>query len=160
MPLNISLVDFRNPVHASDLVFLLNAYARDPMGGDEELSDYCKENLADELAKNKNAFSVICYVEDKPAGLVNCFWGFSTFKCKPIAYIHDVVVLSEYRGLQISQKMLDHVEEHAKEHDCCKMTLEVLEGNEVAKNAYKKFGFKGYELDPKMGQAMFWEKAL
>ena len=44
--------------------------------------------------------------------------------------------------------------------NCCKITLEVLEGNTIAKNAYKKFGFMGYELDPKMGKAMLWEKSL
>jgi hypothetical protein len=40
------------------------------------------------------------------------------------------------------------------------VTLEVLEGNQIAKNAYIKFGFAGYELDPKMGKALFWEKPL
>jgi hypothetical protein len=25
-------------------------------------------------------------------------------------------------------------------------------------NAYKKFGFEGYELDPVDGKAMFWQK--
>ena len=160
MTMQISLIDYQNPSQAEELIFLLNAYAKDPMGGDEGLSDYTKENLIKELSKLANAFSVICYLDDKPAGLINCFFGFSTFKCKPIAYIHDVVVLSEFRGLKISQKMLDFVEEHAKENGCCKLTLEVLEGNEVAKNAYLKFGFKGYELDPKMGKAMFWEKVL
>ena len=74
--------------------------------------------------------------------------------------IHDLVVLSEYRGLGLSQKMLQYVENIAVENGCCKIILEMLEGNRVAKNAYLKFGFAGYELDPKMGKALFWEKAL
>ena len=40
------------------------------------------------------------------------------------------------------------------------MTLEVLEGNEIAQHAYRSFGFAGYELDPRMGKAMFWQKKL
>jgi len=70
------------------------------------------------------------------------------------------VVLSEFRGLKICHLMLAKIEEHAISLDCCKITLEVLEGNEIARNAYIKFGFQGYELDPKMGKALFWEKPL
>jgi ribosomal protein S18 acetylase RimI-like enzyme len=156
----IEKIDYTNPKQARDLVYLLNSYAKDPMGGAEGLSDYAKANLVSELSKRPNAFTVIAYVDNKPAGLINCFFGFSTFKCKPLVYIHDVVVLSEFRGQKISLKMLQYVEAHAKENDCCKMTLEVLEGNEVAKNAYLKFGFKSYELDPKLGNALFWEKVI
>ncbi len=74
--------------------------------------------------------------------------------------IHDVIVLDEFRGLNISQLMLEKVEQVALERGCCKLTLEVLEGNKVAQNAYVKFGFAGYALDPEMGQAMFWQKML
>ena len=119
-----------------------------------------QENLALELAKVPNAFSVLCYVDGNPAGLINCLQGFSTFKCKPLINIHDVVVVSGFRGKQISQHMLQKVEEVAIKRGCCKITLEVLEGNTVAKNAYLKFDFSGYALDPEMGNAMFWEKAL
>ena len=41
-----------------------------------------------------------------------------------------------------------------------KLTLEVLEGNSVAQSAYRAFGFEGYELDPQMGKALFWQKKL
>jgi hypothetical protein len=39
-------------------------------------------------------------------------------------------------------------------------SLEVLEGNKSAQAAYKASGFDGYELDPKMGKALFWQKKL
>ncbi len=52
------------------------------------------------------------------------------------------------------------VEKISRERGYCKLTLEVLEGNIVAQNAYKKLGFSGYELDEKTGKAMFWEKVL
>jgi ribosomal protein S18 acetylase RimI-like enzyme len=110
------------------------------------------------LSKLSYAFSIICCVNNKPAGLVNCFEAFSTFKCKPLINIHDVVVVNEFRGLGLSQPMLSKVEEIAKLKGCCKITLEVLEGNKVAQKSYIKFGFAGYELDPIMGKALFWQR--
>ena len=43
---------------------------------------------------------------------------------------------------------------------CCKLTLEVLDNNFIAKALYKKFGFSDYQLDPEYGNALFWEKKL
>ena len=130
------------------------------MGGASPLSDKISLNVAAELSKLPHAFSVICYVDGRPAGLVNCFEAFSTFKCKPLINIHDVIVIEAFRGIGISQRMLSMVEDIAKSKGCCKITLEVLEGNEIAKSSYAKFGFTGYELDPEMGKALFWQKNL
>jgi ribosomal protein S18 acetylase RimI-like enzyme len=160
MKIDVFTLNYQDAQQSQDLLFLLDNYALDPMGGSNALSQTVKDNLAAELVKLPHAFSVICYVDDKPAGLVNCFETFSTFKCKPLINIHDLVVSGEYRGLGLSQKMLQHVENIAIQKGCCKVTLEVLEGNQIAKNAYIKFGFAGYELDPKMGKALFWEKPL
>ena len=52
------------------------------------------------------------------------------------------------------------IEQHAREIGCCKVTLEVLEGNHPAKKAYSQAGFAAYELDPEAGQALFWQKKL
>ncbi len=160
MTVEVLVADYRSAAHSRDISFLLNCYAEDSMGGGKPLSDYVLKNLASELADVPNAFSIICYADGKPAGLVNCFQGFSTFKCKPLINIHDIVVANGFRGLGISQLMLNEVEKIAIERGCCKLTLEVLEGNKVAQNAYIKFGYQGYELDPTMGKALFWEKAL
>lgn len=160
MKINVVQVDYNNGQQGADLVFLLDSYARDPMGGAEALSSTTKAGLVAALAKLPHAFSVICYVDDKPAGLINCFEAFSTFACKPVVNIHDVVVLNEFRGLGLSKQMLAKVEAIAKEKGCCKLTLEVLEGNSVAQASYRSFGFAGYELDPEMGKAMFWQKKL
>jgi len=131
MKVNVLIADYLNEQHAKDIGFLLNCYAEDPMGGGVSLPEHTKVNLAKELAKLPHAFSVICYINDKPAGLINCFEAFSTFKCQPLINIHDIVVVSENRGLGICQKMLSKVESLAKEKGCCKITLEVLEGNNV-----------------------------
>ena len=130
------------------------------MGNNEPLPPAILKNLAPELAKLPHAFSIICYVDGQPAGFANCFVGFSTFKCKPLVNIHDLAVHPDFRGRGIGTTILHAIEAEAQTRGCCKITLEVLEGNTIAKAAYLKFGFSSYELDPQTGQALFWEKAL
>lgn len=160
MSTRIVVADYLNPTHAQHIVELMEVYALDPMGGGKPLAEKVKQSLVSEMAKRPFLFTLICYVDDNPAALVNCIEGFSTFAGKPLINIHDVVVNSEYRGEGLSQRMLEQVSMIAKDKGCCKITLEVLEGNHVAQQAYCKHGFAGYELDPKMGKAMFWQKAL
>lgn len=160
MSIEFRLASYSQASDAKILVELLDAYAKDPMGGGEPLTEGTRDNLANELSKLTNAFTVLCFVDGNPAALANCFEGFSTFKCKPIINIHDFAVKPEFRGLGLSQKLLEDIEVRARAKGACKITLEVLEGNKVAQNAYLKYGFAGYELDPEMGKAMFWEKPL
>lgn len=160
MNIEIIQADYTNAQHGEDLLMLLGAYALDPMGGGEALSEYVKENLVATMAKRNDVFTLLCYVDAKPAGIMNCVEGFSTFSCKALINIHDVGVLSEYRGLGISGELFHQVEKMAIDKGCGKLTLEVLEGNKIAQNAYTKYGFSGYELDPEMGKAIFWQKKL
>jgi len=160
MDSQVIIADYNNSQHADEIVTLMDSYSRDPMGGGKPLSHSTKANLVKELAKLSHAFSLIYYCESKAVGLINCFYGFSTFKCRPLINIHDAIVSKDYRGLGICQTMLKKVESIARENNCCKITLEVLEGNHTAQKAYRKSGFSGYELDPKMGNALFWEKEL
>ena len=160
MTVNIFLADYNNTQQGSDVVTLLDAYAQDPMGGGQELSQNVKDNLIKTLIKRNDVFTILCYVDENPAGLINCIEGFSTFNCQPVMNIHDVTVLPEYRGIGLSTKMLNEVEALASFRGCCKLTLEVLEGNDIARKSYEKFGFSGYELDPKLGKALFWEKKI
>lgn len=160
MTIELLIADYNNEQHAKDLINLLSAYALDPMGGKEALPVYVKENLVATLAKRSDFFTVLCYVNGEAAGLLNCIEGFSTFSCKPLINIHDCAVLNKYRGLGLSLKMFAEAEKVAIQRGCCKLTLEVLEGNKIAKNAYEKLGFSGYELDPRLGRALFWEKKI
>ncbi|TVP91480.1 MAG: GNAT family N-acetyltransferase [Pseudomonadaceae bacterium] len=160
MSIQIVRADYHNPEDAAAIVALLDAYAHDPMGGAEPLPQAVKDALVPRLAELPHAFSVLAWAGDQAVGLVNCFMGFSTFVAQPLVNIHDVAVLPDYRGQGISQQMLAEVEAIARERGCCKLTLEVLEGNTPAQQAYLKLGFAGYALDPVMGRAMFWQKKL
>lgn len=160
MSVEVIKVEYNNPQHAKHMIELLDCYATDPMGGGVALSDFTAQNLVPALSERPEAFSLIAYVDGQPAGLMNCFEGFSTFACQPLVNVHDVVVAQEYRRMGVSRALFDRAEQEAVDRDCCKLTLEVLEGNAIAQTAYENYGFKHYQLDPKMGAAMFWEKKL
>jgi len=86
------IVDDTNQKQGLDMIELMREYAQDPMGGKKDLSEDVKNNLVASPAQIPSVFSVIAYIDKKPAGLINCFEGFSTFNCKPLVNIHDVIV--------------------------------------------------------------------
>jgi len=161
--LRVVRADYANALHAQALLSLLDAYARDPMGGGEPLSAFALANLVPSLAARSQAFSVMAFAgesDTEPVGLVNCIEGFSTFACRPLVNVHDVVVLPAWRGQRVAQQMLSLVEALALERGACKLTLEVLSGNAGAIRLYERVGFAKYQLDPAMGQAQFLQKWL
>ena len=160
MPTEILLADYHDPQHAADLAMLLNSYAMDPMANGEPLPEETLAKLAPTLAAHPAAFSLLAYTDGKPSGIANCFLGLSTFQCRPLVNIHDIAVHPDFRGHGVGRLLLEKVDEVARDKGCCKITLEVLSGNDRAKAVYEKAGFSAYELDPEKGQAQFWEKEL
>lgn len=158
--IDIRLADYRDPVHAAALVALLDAYATDPAGGGTPLPGDVKRGLPAALAARPQAYSVLAFEGEAPVGLINCIEGFSTFACKPLVNVHDVVVLASHRGRRITQRMLERVEQEARARGACKLTLEVLSGNGPALRAYEREGFAGYQLNPSFGSAVFLQKKL
>lgn len=158
MPLTVLPVDYHNVEHRHALVMLLDAYARDPMGGGEGLAEDVKARLCDDLAARPDAASFIAWRDGQPVGLVNCIEGYSTFKARPLMNIHDIAVLPGQRGQGVGQALLQAAQDHARARGCCKLTLEVLTGNLVALRSYERFGFAPYALDPAAGQASFMQK--
>jgi len=157
---SVRQADYGHPSDAAAVVRLLDAYASDPAGGGEPLSDFVKANLARELAARPQAYSVLAFDGEQPVGLVNCIEGFSSFKCKPLVNVHDVAVLASHRGRGIAEAMLAEAERIAVERGAVKMTLEVLSGNAPAVKLYRRIGYEGYQLDPAMGTAQFMQKWL
>ncbi len=158
--LQVLRADYANPVHAKALVYLLDAYASDPMGGSHALSDFTKAHLVPALAARPQAYSVLAFDGEQAIGLVNCIEGFSTFACRPLVNVHDVAVLASHRGQKVAEKMLAMAESIAVERGACKLTLEVLSGNVGACRLYQRLGFANYQLDPAMGHAQFMQKWL
>lgn len=149
-----------NPDHAKSIISLLSSYATDEMGGGKDLSPDVKQNLVPALKTRTGVYIFLAMVQNEPVGLGICFEGFSTFFARPLLNIHDLIVIPEFRGNGIGRKILEKIENKAKGLKCCKLTLEVLEGNVRARKVYKEFGFGGYELNAETGNALFWEKKL
>jgi len=156
----LSIADLNSTEQASVILALLDAYATDLMGGGKSLSAFTKANLIGELRQRSDSCVILAWANDRPAGLAICFEGFSTFACQPTLNIHDLFVAPAFRGRGLALALLEEIEAVAAERSCCKLTLEVLEGNHAAQHVYKKFGFAGYELNPEMGRALFYEKKL
>ena len=157
---DIVRANYADPAHAAALIELLDHYARDPAGGGAPLSDHARANLVASLAARPFVFSVLAFDGATPVGLVNAIEGFSTFACKPLVNIHDVVVLESHRGRGIAVRLFAETEAIARERGACKLTLEVLAGNHSARALYEKLGFDDYRLDPAMGEARFMQKWL
>jgi ribosomal protein S18 acetylase RimI-like enzyme len=158
--IKIVRADYADPVHGAALIDLLDSYARDPAGGGAPLSDFARANLVGQLAARPFIFSVLAFAGDTPVGLINAIEGFSTFACRPLVNVHDVVVLPGHRGRGIAAQMFAEIEAIASERGACKLTLEVLDGNASARALYRRLGFTAYQLDPAMGNAQFLHKWL
>jgi len=152
--------DYDDPKHAADIVTVLRSYAMDPMGGGEDLSAEVQAALVPGLRVTPAATSLLAYIGDEAVGLANLMTTFSSFGGKPLLNIHDIAVTKAHRGAGIGRKLFDEIHKIAHDMGACKVTLEVLEGNEPAKALYASLGYGDYVLDPDMGKAMFWQKRL
>jgi ribosomal protein S18 acetylase RimI-like enzyme len=158
--ISIRAVDYLNPDDRKDLLAMLDMYARDPMGGAEGLRADVKERLCDDLARFPGAVSWLASSQTRPVGLLNAMPGYSTFKARPLMNVHDIAVDPAFRGQGVGQALLGALEAYARAKGCCKLTLEVLSGNQVAQASYTRFGFAQYELSALTGQALFMQKWL
>jgi GNAT superfamily N-acetyltransferase len=158
--LTLEKVDYTNETHLNHLFSLLQMYAIDPMGGGEAIDEKVLKDLPKALASRNYMHSFLVYQNDKPIAFANCIESFSTFSGKGVMNIHDFAVDPKSRGQDVSQFLLMGIQDFAKSIACTKVTLEVLQGNESAKRAYEKAGFAAYQLNPELGDAMFWQKYI
>ena len=111
------------------------------MGGGKPLDEACKARLPQGLRSMPGAFSLLAQVNGESVGFCNCFTGYSTFYGAPLINIHDIAVEARWRGRGIGQVLMRGIEAEARKRDCCKITLEVVQGNLGARAVYKKAGF-------------------
>ncbi|MEX0326969.1 MAG: N-acetyltransferase family protein [Puniceicoccaceae bacterium] len=158
--LRILINPYNDQSHAQGIVRVLDSYASDAMGGGKPLGLFTRQNLIAELRRRPWVVSLLALQDEEPVGLLIAMEGFSTFSARPLMNVHDVAVLPEQRGKGVGSALFTEIERVAKQRGCCKLTLEVLEGNERARKLYANLGFSPYVLDPEVGAAQFWEKPL
>jgi GNAT superfamily N-acetyltransferase len=147
-------------IHSQAVLELLNAYAADPMGDGNPLSQEALKELIPGLQHHPTTIIFIAFHDNKAVGIVTCFKGFSTFQARPIINISDFYLHPDYRGLKIGQKLLAIVEKKAVELNCCKITLEVQENNLHAMQIYKAAGFDQDVHVQEAGRALLFSKSM
>jgi GNAT superfamily N-acetyltransferase len=152
--------DLARPEHARDVVALTQAYARDPMGNGGPLAREVVERLVPGLAAHPTTLVFLAYVGGEAVGIATCFRGFSTFRALPLLNVHDLAVVPGHRGRGIGTRLLAAVEQRARELGCCRVTLEVQEGNGGARRVYARAGFSQMVYDESAGGSLFYVKAL
>lgn len=158
MSIRVQRVDYRDESDRKNLIRLIGEYIRFELGHEPPHV----QGLPDQLADFPTAFSVLAFDDSQNGdaiGLINCMFGFSTFKGKRLVNIHDVIVTESHRGKGIASKMLNLVEQIALEADCCRLTLEVYEDNPAARRAYEKYGFTGDPVHPDV-HTLFLRKSI
>ncbi len=151
---------FDETAHAADFCRLMQVYATDVMGGGHALSSEVLTRLVPAIRARPFVDVLPAYRDEECLGMATLIEGFSTFQAAPLLNIHDMVVAATHRGQGISHALLAEAEAEARRRGCCKLTLEVLSENHVAKASYRSFGFEDYTLDPSAGHALFWQKRL
>ncbi|MDN0081347.1 GNAT family N-acetyltransferase [Crenobacter sp. SG2305] len=158
MSVAIRELDKANPADQVLLVDLVDAYARDPMGGGEGLSADAHARLGAAFAAHPSTFALIAEQDGEPLGIALCVLGFSSFAAAPTVNLHDVAVLPAARGQGVGRRLMDAVAAAARERGACKVTLEVRPDNQVGRGLYESLG---YRLSALGGQAyLMMEKKL
>jgi ribosomal protein S18 acetylase RimI-like enzyme len=152
--------DLGAPAQGAAIVALLDAYARDPMGGGEPLSEVVKQRLIPELRTIPGALVLLAWEGGEPVGLAVCFPGFSTFQARPLINVHDLAVLPSRRRRGVASRLLSAVAGHARRRGCCKVTLEAREDNPAARRLYERTGFSAGSSGRGRVQYLFLEKRL
>jgi ribosomal protein S18 acetylase RimI-like enzyme len=141
MELRVRKADLTDPRDAAAVVAIVDSYASEPIGGGRPLAPDVRERLIPGLRDHPTALVLLAFAAEDPVGVAVCFFGFSTFKARPLLNIHDLAVLPRHRGRGAGSALLQAAEEHARREGCCKLTLEVQEDNTRAHALYRRFGF-------------------
>lgn len=158
--LRILKADLADDLHARWTLELLDAYAQDPMGAGEPLSEFARQHVISGLRTHPGTVVLIAMRAKRGVGLAICFRGFSTFAARPLLNISDFYVDSAARGGGIGRALMAAIEREAKDLGCCKLTLEVQENNSRARSLYAAAQFSRDVHVAEAGGALFLSKPL
>jgi GNAT superfamily N-acetyltransferase len=151
--------DLGDPVDGAAIVEVLDSYASDPVGGGRPLGAEARQRLIPALREHPSLLVLLAWEGIRPSGVAVCFFGLSTFAARPLMNIHDLAVMPEQRGRGIGRALLAAAEERAVARGCCKLTLEVQDGNRRARGLYESVGFSDFLIGA-TGPTRFLSKSL
>ncbi len=158
--ITILQADLDDTAHQEAVRILVDAYAADPMGQGQGLSEAVKRDLIPGLAAHPTTFILLAFLNTRPVGMAVCFRGFSTFAARPLLNVHDLAVLPEFRGQGIGRRLLEETHRRAAELGCCKVTLEVRRDNHRAQLLYRSMGYGAATCDGDSSGMLFWTRDL
>ncbi len=133
--------DLELPRDQRAIVALVDAYAREPIGGAKGLADEVKQALGPALREHPTTRVLLAWAGEEAVGVAVCFLGFSSFAAKPLWNVHDLTVRADWRKRGVARRLLEAAAERARALGCCRMTLEVREDNAPARALYEDLGF-------------------
>jgi GNAT superfamily N-acetyltransferase len=109
--------------------------------------DAVKRLRDDGLGKNPKFEAYLGKYGKKYASYCIFFMTYSSFSGRHTLFLEDIFVLKEFRKKGIGQKILDFCIRTAKERECARLDLNVIEWNKLAIDFYKKNEFKFVNWD-------------
>jgi GNAT superfamily N-acetyltransferase len=156
----VTEADLSDPAHQAATFSMMDAYARDDMGDGRPLSDWSREHLIAGLREHPTTLVFLAFRGAEPVGIATCFRGFSTFAARPLLNISDYFVLPPCRGHGLGRRLLEAIEQRARELGCCRLTLEVQENNHRARAIYGAAGFAQAVYVAEAGGSLYMAKQL
>ena len=105
---------------------------------------YTKEELMEIFNDANRPVYVAVDENDSVMGYAFCIKKKQPFSTKMVPFdslfIDDLCVDQNIRGKHVGQKIFEHVKEEAKKMGCYEVTLNVWEGNDIARRFYEKMG--------------------
>lgn len=100
-----------------------------------------------EKINDQHGEMLVAKIHSEVVGLVAWFLVEELEFDEPYGYISDIVVLKQYRGKGIGQKLLDESIGHMSKTGIKRVHIGVLLGNSQAKDFYIKNGFTEYSVE-------------
>ena len=156
--MEIAELNLAEPDGVNKFTQLLDAYCCTLNGGGVALSDEVRNRLFNVMPQYGNAIAFLSHHQNKPTGVVFGFYNLYVFSAQPYANVQFIFVLPEFQRRGIAKKLMLAFEARTRELGCCKVTLEVREGNEQAKALYSALEYRRGTFGPHNDALEFWER--
>jgi ribosomal protein S18 acetylase RimI-like enzyme len=94
------------------------------------------------LQDNKDYLFIVAKDNEKVVGFMSVIINHDIVEqCKPFITIWNVRVKSEYRNKKIGTRMINFIEQYAKENNCDFIALLAAPNNKIAQSFYQSLGF-------------------
>lgn len=78
---------------------------------------------------------------ERALGFVQLYPSFSSVAAQRLWVLNDLFVAPEGRGGGVGRALMDRARRHAEETGACRLTLETMKDNDVAKSLYLSLGY-------------------